>query len=118
MYEPAASCRDIARAPATNWIPQCVTLAEYSYAVRHGMKVKLVTSYRVSHLKRYGVTVRSNVTSVDPPLGARLFVVCTGAVTRDLARLRPSRIAECLKFARHTPHTNVRNSRPGFSRNP
>jgi len=32
----------------------------------HGMKVQLVTPYRVSHLKRYGVTVRGNVTSVYP----------------------------------------------------
>ena len=31
------------------------------------MKVQLVTPYRVSHLQRYGVTVRGNVTSVDPP---------------------------------------------------
>jgi hypothetical protein len=50
------------------------------------MQVKFVTSYRVSHLQRYGVTVRGNVTNVDPPLGARLFVLCTDAVTRDLAR--------------------------------
>jgi len=32
------------------------------------MKVQLVTPYRVSHLQRYGVTVRGNVTSVEPPL--------------------------------------------------
>ena len=32
------------------------------------MKVQLVTPYRVSHLQRYGVTVRRNVTSVYPPL--------------------------------------------------
>jgi len=31
------------------------------------MKVQLVTPYRVSHLQRYGVTVRGNVTSVYPP---------------------------------------------------
>jgi hypothetical protein len=49
----AASCKDIARAPVTNWEPQCVTLAGYCYAVRHGMKVQLVTPYRVSHLQRY-----------------------------------------------------------------
>jgi len=36
------------------------------------MKVQLVTSYRVSHLQRYGVTVRDNVTSMDPPLEAIL----------------------------------------------
>jgi hypothetical protein len=35
--------------------------------VRHGMKVQLVTLYRVSHLQCYGVKVRCNVTSVDPP---------------------------------------------------
>jgi hypothetical protein len=32
------------------------------------MKVQIVTPYRVSHLQRYGVTVRGNVTSV--------YVVC------------------------------------------
>ena len=68
MHETAASCKDIARTPVTNWEPQCVTLAGYCYAVRHGMKAQLVTPYRVSHLQRYGVTVRSNVTSVYPPL--------------------------------------------------
>ena len=50
MYEAAASCKDTARTPVTNWEPQCVTLAGYCYAVRHGMKVQLVTPYRVSHL--------------------------------------------------------------------
>ena len=58
---------DIARAPVTNWEPQCVTLAGYCYAVRHGMKVQLVTPSRVSLLQRYEVTVRGNVTSVHPP---------------------------------------------------
>jgi len=32
------------------------------------MKIQLVTPYRVSHLQRYGVTGRGNVTSVYPPL--------------------------------------------------
>jgi len=72
MYEAAASWKDIARAPVTNWEHQYVTLAGYCYAVRHGMKVQLVTPYRVSHLQRYGVTVRGNVTSMDPPLEAIL----------------------------------------------
>ena len=67
MYEAAASCKDIAQTPVTNWEPHGVTLAGYCYAVRHGMKVQLVTPNRVSHLQRYGVTVRGNVTSVDPP---------------------------------------------------
>ena len=62
MYEAAARCKDIARAPVTNWEPQSVTFAGYSYAV------KLVTPCRVRHLQRYGVTVRDNVTSVYPPL--------------------------------------------------
>ena len=68
MYEAADSCKDIARTPVTNSEPQCVTLPGYGYAVRHGLKVQLVTPYRVSHLQRYGVTIRGNVTSVDPPL--------------------------------------------------
>jgi len=66
MYETAASCKDIARAPATNSEPRCVTLAGYCYAVRHGIKVQLVTPYLVSHLQSYGVTIRGNVTSVYP----------------------------------------------------
>jgi hypothetical protein len=68
MYEAAASCKDVARAPVTHWEPHCVTLAEYWYAVRHGKKVHLVTPYRVSHWQSYGATVRGNITSVYPPL--------------------------------------------------
>jgi hypothetical protein len=64
MYEAAASCKDIALAAVTNWEFHCVTLAGYCYAVGQGMKVHLVTPYRVSHLQRYGVTARGNVTSV------------------------------------------------------
>jgi hypothetical protein len=67
MYETTTSCKDMARAPVTNRQPKCVTLAGYCYAVRHGMKFQLVTPYRVSHLQRYDVTVRGNVTSVDGP---------------------------------------------------
>ena len=55
-------------AAKTNWEPQCATLAGYCYAVLHGMKVQLVTPYRVSHLQLNGVTVRGNVTSVYPRL--------------------------------------------------
>jgi hypothetical protein len=68
MYEAAASCKDITRAPVTNWEPPGVTLAGYCYAVRHEMKFQLVTPYRFSHLRSYGVTVHGNVTSVYPPL--------------------------------------------------
>jgi hypothetical protein len=50
MYEAAASCKDIARAPVTNREPPGLTFAGYCYAMRHGMKVQLVTPYRVSHL--------------------------------------------------------------------
>ena len=75
MYVAAASRKDIARAPVTNWEPQGVTLAGYCYAVRHRMKVQLVTPYRVSHLQRYGVTVRGNVTSVYPPVQRKAVVL-------------------------------------------
>ena len=68
MYKAAASCKDITRAPVTNWEPCGVTLVGYCYAVRHGMKVRLVTPRRVSHLQHYGVTVCSNITSVYPTL--------------------------------------------------
>jgi hypothetical protein len=56
-------------APVTNWEPHGVKLAGYWYAMRHGMKVWIVTVYRVSHLQRYGVAVRGNVTSVYSTLG-------------------------------------------------
>jgi hypothetical protein len=68
MYEAAANCKDIARAPVTKWEPHGVTLAGYCYAVRHGMKVQLVNPYRVSQLQRYGVKIRCNVASVYPPV--------------------------------------------------
>jgi hypothetical protein len=51
----------------------CVTLAGYDYAVRHGMKVQLVTPYRVNHLQSYGVTIRGNVTSVYPNSGGENY---------------------------------------------
>jgi len=63
----AAKTSLIARAPVTNWEPRGVTLAGY-YAVRYEMKVQLVIQYRVTHLQRYEVTLRGNVTSVYPPL--------------------------------------------------
>ena len=51
----------VTRAPVTNWVPHGVTLAGYCYAVRLGMKVQLVTPYRVicnvTNL-RYAVTVQ------------------------------------------------------------
>ena len=56
MYETTASCKDIAGVPVTSREPQCVTLAGYCSAVRHGMKVQLVTPYRFGHLQRYRVS--------------------------------------------------------------
>jgi hypothetical protein len=44
-----------------------LTLAGCCYVMRHGMKVQIVTLYCVSHLQRYGVTVRGNVTNVYLP---------------------------------------------------
>jgi len=75
MCEAAACCKDFARTPVTNWEPHGITLAGYSYAVRHGVKGQLVTPYRVSHLQLYGVTVRGNVTSVYIPLEFILFTL-------------------------------------------
>ena len=62
MYEARASCKDIARAPVTNWKPRGVTFAGY-YAVRYGMKVQLVNSvscHSLATLKRlrYAVTLQ------------------------------------------------------------
>jgi hypothetical protein len=64
MYEADASCKDIARAPVTNWEPRGIRFAGY-YAMRYRMNVQLVTLYCVTHLQRYQVTLRSNVTSVS-----------------------------------------------------
>jgi hypothetical protein len=47
MYKVAASRKDIAQAPVTNWEPHGITFAGY-YAVRYGMKVQLVTLYSVT----------------------------------------------------------------------
>ena len=73
MYEAGNNCKDIACALVTNWEAQFVTLAGYCYAVRHGMEVQLVTPYDVSHLQRYGVTVRGNVTSIYLTLRSKLL---------------------------------------------
>jgi hypothetical protein len=54
-------------APVTNWEPHGVTLAGYCYAMRHGMKVQIVSPCRVSHLQRYGIKVHGSGTSVYPP---------------------------------------------------
>jgi hypothetical protein len=67
MYKAAGSCKDIAQTSVTNWEPPDVTLVGYCYGKRHGMNVQIVTPYRVSHLQRYGVTARSNITSLYPP---------------------------------------------------
>jgi hypothetical protein len=100
----AASCKDIAGAPVTNWEPQCVTLAGYCYAVWHGMKFQLVTRHRVSHLQHYGVTVRGNVTSVYPHLSSVLLTLQNvfGGVWMDkeclliyFVILHPSYLLQC-----------------------
>jgi hypothetical protein len=54
--------------------------------MRHGVKVQIVTSYRVIHLQRYGVTVRGIVTRVYPPFAIRNVTLHmrTGPVTRCL----------------------------------
>ena len=77
MYAAAASCKDIAWAPVTNWEPHGVTPAGYCHAARHGMKVQLVTPYRVSHLQRQGITVRGEVTRVYRPLDEFSKARCT-----------------------------------------
>jgi hypothetical protein len=83
-------------APVTNWEPHGVTLAGYSYAMRHGMKVQNVTPFRVSHLQRYGVTERGNVTSVYLPRGRAVPVTKQG-----------------LEYACLTPGVNPRAPSPG-----
>jgi hypothetical protein len=44
--------------------------------MRHGVKVQIVTAYRVSHWQRYGVTVRGNVTSEYPSLENEMGMAC------------------------------------------
>jgi hypothetical protein len=61
-------------APVTNWEPHGVTLAGYCYAMRNGMKVQIVTPYRVSHLQCCSVTVSGNVTCVCPPVQVQTIV--------------------------------------------
>jgi hypothetical protein len=58
----------------TNWETNGATLVGYCYAVRHGMTVHLVNACRVSHLQRYGVTVRGKVTSVYRTLATESVV--------------------------------------------
>jgi hypothetical protein len=48
----------------TNWEPHGVTLAGYFNTMKHGMKVQIVTLFRVSNLQSYCVSVRGNVTSM------------------------------------------------------
>jgi hypothetical protein len=67
MHEAAASCKDIARASVTDCDPPDVTLAGCCYAMKHGMKIQIVTPYRVSHLQRYGVMESGKVTRVHQP---------------------------------------------------
>jgi hypothetical protein len=55
------------------------------------MKVEVVTSYRVRHLRRYGVTVRGNVASVYPPL----WVIAPCRVTRGCHDYRESAACIC-----------------------
>jgi hypothetical protein len=50
MYEAAASCKEIAQAPVTNWEPHDVTLAGHCYQMKQGVKVQIINTYRVSHL--------------------------------------------------------------------
>ena len=90
MYEAAASCKVIARPPVTNWEPPDVhgmkvqlvcNVTRLRYAVKlRGYDTRLfvqhVTPYRITTLQRYVVTVRGNVTSVDPAL-SRVCAVCT-----------------------------------------
>jgi hypothetical protein len=80
-------------APVTNWEPHDVTLSEYCYGMRHGVKVQIVTLYRVSHLNvtalRYAVTlqcvptftVRGNATSMYPPIRYAVTLQCVPTFT-------------------------------------
>ena len=86
MYEATASYKDITQARVTNWEPHGVMLTGYCYTVRHRMKVQLITHYRVSHLQRYNVTVRGEVTSVYPPLCCTCSYVLCPLITGNASR--------------------------------
>ena len=82
------------------------------------MKVQLVTAYRVSHLHCYDVTVRCNVTSVEPPLCER-----TGLVTRSYLKAqnvtdeyRIFRDARCQLVARYTASDENERKRGKYRR--
>ena len=67
MYEAAASCKDIARAPVRNWgNPRCNS--RRILLLREARDESSVRNAVPCHLHRNGVTVHGNVTSVYPPL--------------------------------------------------
>ena len=45
MYEAAASCKDLAWAPVTNWEPQGVTLVGYGYTGSSGVPRNFVRGW-------------------------------------------------------------------------
>ena len=73
MYEAAASCKDIVRAPVTNWEPQCVN-APMLLCREVRMKVQLATPYRVTHSQHYEVRLRGNVTGLRYAVTLQVFV--------------------------------------------
>jgi hypothetical protein len=60
-------------APVTNWDPHGVMHEGYCYAMRHRMKVNLVSPFRVIHLQRYSVTERGNINKSVPTLKVDSF---------------------------------------------
>ena len=70
------------------------------------MKVPFVTPYRVSHLQRYGVTVRGNVTSVYPPLGAQLKNYSLSGISIQHISIRSISSNGTMKII-HYPHRNL-----------
>jgi hypothetical protein len=61
--------------PVTNWEPHCVTLAGYCYAMRHGMKVQIVTQYRVNVMALWYMVTIQVCTHLNP-LNAKLNPIC------------------------------------------
>ena len=60
------------------------------------MKLQLVTPCRVSLLQRYGVTVRGNVTSVNPPLPLPRWFLPAVLALRDRRTVVMSRVAHAV----------------------
>ena len=108
MYEAAASCKNISRAPITNWEPRDIMVAGY-YAVRYRMKVQLVTPYHVTRnitRLRYAVTLQ--MCSAHNSVSCHSLATLRGNVTNVCsARNSISCHLQCYEVTLHGNVTSV-----------